>query len=70
MSPILKVFRPRVVCSVLLCLSGAPPLSAQGNAATIAGTVADPSRAAIPDATVTAKNLGTDISQTVVSDSQ
>ena len=70
MSPILKVFRPRVVCALLLCLSGAPPLSAQGNAATIAGTVADPSRAAIPDATVTAKNLGTDISQTVVSDSQ
>src|SRR5258708_2520843 len=36
----------------------------------MAGTVADPSRAAIHDATVTAKTLGTDISQTVVSDSQ
>ena len=70
MSPILKVFRPRAVCALLLCLSRVPPLSAQGNTATIAGTVADPSRAAIPDATVTAKNLGTDISQTVVSDSQ
>ena len=44
--------------------------AAQGNTATIAGTVADPSGAAIADATVTAKNLGTDISQTVMSDSQ
>src|SRR5262245_16527500 len=45
-----------------------PLLAAQATTATISGTVTDSSGAAVPGATVTVKNTGTDISQTTVSD--
>ncbi len=71
MSATVKLLRPCAICALLLlCLWMAPRLTAQGNTATISGTVADPSGAAIADSTVTAKNLGTDVIQIVMSDSQ
>jgi Carboxypeptidase regulatory-like domain/TonB-dependent Receptor Plug Domain len=45
------------------------PLSAQTFRGTILGTVTDPNGAVIPDATVTAKNVGTGIERTAATDS-
>src|SRR4051812_11737143 len=56
--------------SVLLSGVGVVQLNAQGSTATLLGTVADMSGAAIPEATVEAKNVGTGAAQTVVADPQ
>jgi hypothetical protein len=42
----------------------------QGATATILGTVTDPSGAAIPDASLQARNVGTSVAQTVTADAQ
>src|SRR5581483_7131685 len=47
--------------AALLTFSIAPPTHAQVTGATISGTVTDPSGAAVPNATVTAKNNGTGV---------
>src|SRR5262249_39294517 len=47
-----------------------PRLHAQGAAASIQGTVTDASGAAIPEAAVQVKNLGTDSTQSTVTDAQ
>src|SRR6266700_1045130 len=71
MSTHLKIYGCRAFCALLLTfVVSAPYLEAQGNTATIAGTITDPSGAAIADATVTAKNVGTGASQSVTTDSQ
>ena len=55
-----------VVFIVIFALAG--PLSAQTFRGTILGTVTDPNGAVVPDATVTAKNVGTAIERTTQSD--
>ena len=52
----------------LVCLF-AVPLSAQTFRGSILGTVTDPNGAVVPEATVTAKNVGTGIERTTTTDS-
>jgi hypothetical protein len=52
----------------LVLLAGAALASAQTFRGTILGTVSDPNGAVVPAATVTAKNVGTGLERTVVSD--
>src|SRR5437879_1885682 len=58
--------------AVLLGLSGISVvyLAAQGATATILGTVTDSTGAAIPEAAVQVKNVGTAVTQSTVSDGQ
>ena len=49
---------------------GPTPLMAQGTAAAIAGTVTDPSGAAVPEAAVQVTNVGTGIEQSATTDAQ
>jgi len=59
-----------VFCTVILVLGTAPlRVFAQMNTGTILGTVSDPTGAAIPGATVTVTNEGTQTSNKVVTDS-
>lgn len=62
--------KSRVVLCILLLLSLSIPLAAQQavNAATLSGTVEDPSGAPLPGAKVTAQNLDRNQTQTAVSD--
>jgi len=55
---------------LLLAISGAARMEAQGATATILGTVTDSTGAAVPDAAVQVRNVGTDAGQTVTSDAQ
>jgi len=55
---------------VLAIFSGAERLAAQGTTATILGTVTDSTGAAIPDAMVQVKNVGTGQTQSIQSDAQ
>ena len=55
---------------VLAIFSGAERLAAQGTTATILGTVTDATGAAIPDAMVQVKNVGTGQTQSIQSDAQ
>jgi hypothetical protein len=67
-------FRARLaLCSIVMALALlglAPALHAQQYSGTIVGTVTDPSGAAIPEATVTVRNTGTNSIVTVKSDAQ
>jgi hypothetical protein len=60
------------LCALLLIgqFGIATRMQGQGAAATILGTVTDPSGAGVPDATITIKNVDTGISQTTTSDEQ
>ena len=53
-----------------ICGVGVTRLGAQGSTATVLGTVADMSGAAIPDAMVQVKNVGTGVTQSVTADAQ
>ena len=53
-----------------ICAVSVTRLGAQGTTATVLGTVADMSGAAIPDAMVQVKNVGTGVTQTVTADAQ
>ncbi len=55
--------------AVLLCVLAYIPLLAQSVSGTILGTVQDETGAAIPNATVSVRNLGTGLQQTTTSDS-
>src|SRR5580698_7355040 len=55
---------------VLAALGGIERLAAQGTTATILGTVTDSTGAAIPDAMVQVKNVGTGQTQSIQSDAQ
>jgi len=59
------ILRLIVVC----CLTGASALLAQLQAGRIEGIVSDPQHAVVTDATVTVTNTGTNISETVKTDS-
>jgi hypothetical protein len=63
----MKTFRLASL-SVLVLYVGQASLMGQINTATILGRVSDSSGAVIPNATVTAKNLGTGLERTAVSD--
>ena len=58
------------ILAVALCVCASVTLWGQGTTATILGTVADMSGAAIPDAMVQAKNAGTGVTQSVAADAQ
>jgi hypothetical protein len=61
----------RFAISVLtIALLGAPLLSAQSTTAVISGTVTDASGAAVAGAKVDVKNVGTDITESAISDNQ
>jgi hypothetical protein len=53
-----------------VCGVGVTRLGAQGTTATVLGTVADMSGAAIPDAMVQVKNVGTGVTQSIAADAQ
>jgi hypothetical protein len=55
---------------MLIWQFGTARVAAQGSSATILGTVTDASGAAVPETTITVRNVGTGISQTTVSDAQ
>jgi len=57
-----------VLLAVLTAFTLAPAASAQVTSATIVGTVTDASNAAVPGASVTARNVDTGFSRTVTSD--
>src|SRR5689334_10096617 len=63
---------PRIVSCVLLCIvclfANVGESSAQNIAGTILGTVRDPQGAVIPNASVSAKNVGTGAERTVLTD--
>src|SRR6266571_8501312 len=63
---VLMNFKAGILASILLVSR----LSGQGAAATILGTVTDMSGAAIPEAAVQVKNVGTGLTQSTVTDSQ
>ena len=62
--------RFRAVTLLVLCVALSVCAWAQGSSATLLGTVADTSGAAIPAAAVEAKNVGTGVTQTVTADDQ
>lgn len=65
--------KTRTIAAVILCFLGgwsAPRLHGQAATATITGTVTDSSGAAIPGAAVDAKNTGTGLTRSTVSDGQ
>jgi len=64
-----KLFVPALV-AVLLALPLASPASAQVTNAAIVGTITDTSGAALPGATVTARNVDTGFSRTVPSNDE
>ena len=68
----IRPFQTIFVAALLAFLAamGAARLHAQGATATILGTVNDTSGAAIPDAMVEAKNVGTGAVQAVTADAQ
>jgi hypothetical protein len=55
---------------LLICLSIPTHLAAQGNTATISGTVTDPSGAAVPDVALEVRSLDTGARQSAASDGQ
>ena len=59
-----------VLLTAGLCIGTAPRLSGQGATATILGTVADASGAAIPEAMVLVRNTGTGATQSIATDGQ
>jgi hypothetical protein len=63
-------FKMRLACAVLFCLAGIASLNAQSPAASILGTVTDPSGAAVPDVAVHVKNVGTGFVQSINTDGQ
>ncbi len=67
-----EVYNKCIVCLAMLMLAGIglPRLDAQGATAAIQGTVTDMSGAAIPEASVQVRNVGTGTSQSTVSDAQ
>jgi hypothetical protein len=67
-----EVYNKCIVCLAVLILAevGLPRLDAQGATAAILGTVTDMSGAAIPEASVQVRNVGTGTSQSTVSDAQ
>src|SRR5580704_7765035 len=71
----LSIWRSRLVCALalsVLLLVGLSDmrLAAQGSTGNILGTVTDASGGAVPEATVTLTNIGTNATQTVTSDAQ
>ncbi len=65
-----KLSKAACVSSVLLVLAGATYMAGQAATASLSGTVTDASGASIPEATVTARNNGTGLSRSAVSDGQ
>src|SRR5260370_8241264 len=65
-----KLSKVAWVSSVLLLLAGANYLAGQAATASLSGTVTDTSGASVPEATVTARNNGTGLSRSTVSDGQ
>jgi hypothetical protein len=55
---------------LLICLSIPAHLTAQGNTATIAGTITDPSGAAVPDVALEVRSVETGARQSTASDGQ
>ena len=55
---------------VMLCAATSVGLLGQGSTATILGNVSDASGAAIPEASIQVKNVGTGATQTVTADAQ
>src|SRR5580692_207925 len=53
-----------------LCTAGVNRLNAQGATATVLGTITDASGAAIPDAMVQVRNVGTGVAQSISADAQ
>src|SRR2546421_8670052 len=64
-----KFFRLSFAAASVLMMTLATPASGQTFRGTILGTVTDPNGAVVPDATVTAKNVGTGIERTTTTDS-
>lgn len=61
--------REEILAFALVCLlSTAPALGAQAAGGTIVGSVVDAQQAVVPGATVTARNLATDLSRSVLTD--
>jgi hypothetical protein len=58
------------VCALALLLGAAPLLHAQGLTGQIGGTVLDNQKAAVPGATVSVRNTGTQVTREVVTDAQ
>src|SRR5260370_27730795 len=65
-----KLSKVAWVSSVLLLLAGANYLAGQAATPSLSGTVTDTSGASVPDATATARNNGTGLSRSTVSDRQ
>src|SRR6266853_5482711 len=65
-----KLSKVACVSSLLLALAGANYLAGQAATASLSGTVTDTSGASVPEATVTARNNGTGLSRSTVSDGQ
>ena len=55
---------------LLICLSIPAHLAAQGNTATISGTITDPSGAAVPDVALEVRSIDTGARQSTASDGQ
>jgi hypothetical protein len=58
------------LCLLLFLIVGVGSLYAQGTTATISGGVVDQTGAAVPEANVQVKNVGTGVTQTTVTDAQ
>src|SRR5439155_14482533 len=65
----MRQFLNAVVCSAFV-LCGAVSVAAQVERASLTGTVKDQSEAVVPGATVTARNVATDVPSTSVTDAQ